>query len=86
MIFWGGLKKKSEFSDYSCYFSLQVPIVALTATASPSIREDIVNCLNLKNPQVTCTSFDRPNLYLEVGRQSGSILRDLKQFLTRKGR
>ncbi|XP_068797329.1 bifunctional 3'-5' exonuclease/ATP-dependent helicase WRN isoform X3 [Struthio camelus] len=62
-----------------------VPIVALTATASPSIREDIVNCLNLKNPQVTCTSFDRPNLYLEVGRQSGNILRDLKQFLIRKG-
>ncbi|XP_075006425.1 bifunctional 3'-5' exonuclease/ATP-dependent helicase WRN isoform X2 [Calonectris borealis] len=62
-----------------------VPIVALTATASPSIRQDIVNCLNLKNPQVTCTSFDRPNLYLEVGRQSGNIITDLKQFLTRKG-
>uniref|UniRef100_A0A8B9MSV5 DNA 3'-5' helicase n=1 Tax=Accipiter nisus TaxID=211598 RepID=A0A8B9MSV5_9AVES len=61
-----------------------VPIVALTATASPSIREDIVSCLNLKNPQVTSTSFDRPNLYLEVGLQSGNILRDLKQFLTRK--
>ncbi|XP_064306717.1 bifunctional 3'-5' exonuclease/ATP-dependent helicase WRN isoform X2 [Phalacrocorax carbo] len=62
-----------------------VPIVALTATASPSVREDIVSCLNLSNPQVTCTSFDRPNLYLEVGRQSGNIIRDLKQFLTRKG-
>uniref|UniRef100_A0A8C3DYR7 DNA 3'-5' helicase n=1 Tax=Corvus moneduloides TaxID=1196302 RepID=A0A8C3DYR7_CORMO len=62
-----------------------VPIIALTATASPSIREDIVKCLNLRNPQVTCTSFDRPNLYLEVGQQSGDICRDLKQFLTRKG-
>ncbi|NXO00538.1 WRN helicase, partial [Rhinopomastus cyanomelas] len=62
-----------------------VPIVALTATASPSIREDIVKCLNLENPQVTCTSFDRPNLYLEVGQQSGSIIKDLKQFLTREG-
>ncbi|KFW81587.1 Werner syndrome ATP-dependent helicase, partial [Manacus vitellinus] len=62
-----------------------VPIVALTATASPSIREDIVKCLNLRNPQVTCTSFDRPNLYLEVGQQSGDICKDLKQFLTRKG-
>ncbi|KGL75060.1 Werner syndrome ATP-dependent helicase, partial [Tinamus guttatus] len=61
-----------------------VPIMALTATASPSIREDIVKCLNLKNPQITCTSFDRPNLYLEVGQQSGNILRDLKQFLIRK--
>ncbi|XP_062349152.1 bifunctional 3'-5' exonuclease/ATP-dependent helicase WRN isoform X4 [Cinclus cinclus] len=62
-----------------------VPIIALTATASPSIREDVVKCLNLRNPQVTCTSFDRPNLYLEVGQQSGDIIRDLKQFLTRKG-
>uniref|UniRef100_A0A8C3Y7Y6 ATP-dependent DNA helicase n=1 Tax=Catharus ustulatus TaxID=91951 RepID=A0A8C3Y7Y6_CATUS len=62
-----------------------VPIIALTATASPSIREDIVKCLNLENPQVTCTSFDRPNLYLEVGHQSGDLIRDLKQFLTRKG-
>ncbi|NXS53533.1 WRN helicase, partial [Brachypteracias leptosomus] len=62
-----------------------VPIVALTATASPSIREDIVKCLTLRSPQVTCTSFDRPNLYLEVGRQSGNILKDLKQFLSRKG-
>nr|XP_048704714.1 Werner syndrome ATP-dependent helicase isoform X1 [Caretta caretta] len=61
-----------------------VPIVALTATASPSVREDIVRCLNLKNPQVTCTSFDRPNLYLEVGRKSGQILRDLKLFLIKK--
>ncbi|NWJ02594.1 WRN helicase, partial [Crypturellus undulatus] len=63
-----------------------VPILALTATASPSIREDIVKCLNLKNPQITCTSFDRPNLYLEVAQQSGNILRDLKQFLLRKER
>ncbi|KAF2983289.1 hypothetical protein EK904_013527 [Melospiza melodia maxima] len=63
----------------------RIPIIALTATASPSIREDIVKCLDLRNPQVTCTSFDRPNLYLEVGQQSGDICRDLKQFLTRKG-
>ncbi|KAM7111011.1 bifunctional 3'-5' exonuclease/ATP-dependent helicase WRN isoform 2-T5 [Molossus nigricans] len=61
-----------------------VPIVALTATASSSIREDIVCCLNLKNPQITCTGFDRPNLYLEVGRKTGNILQDLKQFLVQK--
>ncbi|KAJ7335801.1 hypothetical protein JRQ81_013742 [Phrynocephalus forsythii] len=62
----------------------QVPIVALTATASPSIRKDIVDCLNLKNPQITCTGFDRPNLYLEVGRKTGNIIRDLKQFFIKK--
>lgn len=73
-------------SIISLCFSFQVPIVALTATASPSVREDIVHCLNLKNPQVTCTSFDRPNLYLEVGRKTGHILQDLKQFLIKKER
>uniref|UniRef100_A0A8C8S7K6 DNA 3'-5' helicase n=1 Tax=Pelusios castaneus TaxID=367368 RepID=A0A8C8S7K6_9SAUR len=41
----------------------KVPIVALTATASPSVREDIVHCLNLKNPQVTCTRFSSFSAY-----------------------
>nr|DBA28634.1 TPA: hypothetical protein GDO54_008962 [Pyxicephalus adspersus] len=63
-----------------------VPIVALTATASPSVREDILNSLNLCNPQVTCTSFDRPNLYLQVGRKTTNIIQDLQKFLVRKPR
>nr|XP_060619780.1 bifunctional 3'-5' exonuclease/ATP-dependent helicase WRN isoform X2 [Anolis sagrei ordinatus] len=76
-------------NSFRCLGSLKktlpkVPIMALTATASPSIRNDIVDCLNLKNPQITCTSFDRPNLYLEVGRKTGNIIRDLKQFLIKK--
>ncbi|XP_041753395.2 Werner syndrome ATP-dependent helicase homolog isoform X1 [Coregonus clupeaformis] len=58
-----------------------VPIVALTATASPSIREDIVKSLNLERPIVTCTSFDRPNLYLDVNRKSGGVFQDMNGFL-----
>ncbi|KAG8506936.1 Werner syndrome ATP-dependent helicase, partial [Galemys pyrenaicus] len=61
-----------------------VPIVALTATATSSIRTDIIQCLKLKDPHITCTGFDRPNLYLEVGRKTGNILEDLKQFLVKK--
>ncbi|XP_063776091.1 bifunctional 3'-5' exonuclease/ATP-dependent helicase WRN isoform X2 [Pseudophryne corroboree] len=61
-----------------------VPIVALTATASPSIRKDILDSLKLRNPQVTCTSFDRPNLYLDVARKTSNITRDLQQFLLKK--
>ncbi|XP_036154388.1 Werner syndrome ATP-dependent helicase isoform X2 [Myotis myotis] len=72
-----------ELGSLKAAFPL-VPIVALTATASSSIREDIVRCLNLKNPQITCTGFDRPNLYLEVGQKTGNILQDLKQFLVQK--
>ncbi|KAL4617619.1 Werner syndrome ATP-dependent helicase isoform X2 [Arapaima gigas] len=62
-----------------------VPILALTATASPSVREDIVKCLKLINPVVTCTSFDRPNIFLDVHCKSGDVQQDLKQFLVKKG-
>ncbi|XP_013910183.1 PREDICTED: Werner syndrome ATP-dependent helicase isoform X1 [Thamnophis sirtalis] len=62
----------------------KVPIVALTATASSSIRKDIIDCLNLRTPHITCTSFDRPNLYLDVRRKSGNIIQDLLQFLIPK--
>ncbi|XP_070544113.1 bifunctional 3'-5' exonuclease/ATP-dependent helicase WRN-like isoform X2 [Ptychodera flava] len=57
-----------------------VPFMALTATATPEVREDIIRSLKLKNPLVTCTSFDRPNLYLEV-RMKTNIRDDLMPFL-----
>ncbi|HSP81139.1 MAG TPA: ATP-dependent DNA helicase RecQ, partial [Myxococcaceae bacterium] len=40
--------------------------VALTATATPEVREDIVRSLLMKDPQVFAEGFDRPNLFLEV--------------------
>ena len=45
--------------------------VALTATATPEVREDIVRSLLMKDPRVFVAGFDRPNLFLEVVRVSG---------------
>jgi ATP-dependent DNA helicase RecQ len=42
------------------------PIVALTATASPPVRDDIAARLRLRRPEVVITGLDRPNLYLET--------------------
>ena len=44
-----------------CYVSrvLQVPFLALTATATPPVRRDICSSLHLRNPLETYTSFDR---------------------------
>lgn len=38
------------------------PILALTATATPRVREDIIEVLSLENPARIVQSFDRPNL------------------------
>ena len=40
------------------------PIVALTATASPPVREDIVERLGLRQPKLVVGALDRPNLFL----------------------
>lgn len=37
-------------------------VLALTATATPEVRKDIIKQLNLKNPEVVITGFARPNL------------------------
>ena len=44
------------------------PVVALTATASPPVRDEIVERLHLRDPLVVVQGFDRPNLHLAVHR------------------
>jgi len=46
------------------------PVVALTATADPRVREDILLRLQLRDPVVHVAGFDRPNLRFEVQRAS----------------
>jgi len=41
-------------------------VVALTATATPEVRDDIIKQLNLKDPEIVITGFARPNLQLAV--------------------
>lgn len=43
-----------------------VPILAVTATATSDVKSDIIKSLKLKNPNTFCSGFDRPNLYFEV--------------------
>ncbi|MFI5171386.1 MAG: DNA helicase RecQ [Chitinophagales bacterium] len=43
-----------------------IPIIALTATATPKVQSDIKKNLDLKEPTVFVSSFNRPNLYYEI--------------------
>ncbi len=44
----------------------KLPIIALTATATPKVQDDIVKNLALREPAIFIDSFNRPNLYYEV--------------------
>ncbi|UAY54865.1 DNA helicase RecQ [Arachidicoccus terrestris] len=44
----------------------ELPVIALTATATPKVQSDIIKNLGLKQPNVFISSFNRKNLYYEI--------------------
>jgi len=61
----------------------KMPVIALTATATPKVRSDIVKNLNMENHNVFISSFNRDNLYYEV-RPKGkkeTVMRQIIQFI-----
>lgn len=59
-----------------------VPMLALTATATNKVRYDIHSMLGLRNARTFRTNFDRPNLEFIVHEKSTSIWNDLKPWVT----
>ena len=43
-----------------------IPVIALTATATPKVQSDIVKNLGLRDPEIFISSFNRDNLYYEI--------------------
>src|SRR3712207_6354285 len=52
------------------------PILALTATATEEVRQDIARQLGMRNPHTTITGFARPNLRFEVRRTVNDAVKD----------
>lgn len=50
-----------------------VQILAFTATATKEVREDIINNLQLSNPFIKVTGFDRKNLYFKVAKPKNKL-------------
>ena len=59
----------------------QAPIIALTATATQKVREDIKKILGIPNANEFRSSFNRPNLYYEVRRKNDDIDKEIIKFI-----
>ncbi|HRS53204.1 MAG TPA: DNA helicase RecQ [Bacteroidales bacterium] len=59
----------------------QVPIIALTATATPKVQQDIQKNLNMLDATIFKSSFNRPNLYYEVRPKTKSTIKDIIRFI-----
>ena len=57
------------------------PIIALTATATPKVQQDILKNLKIKDAEIFKASFNRPNLYYEVRKKTKDVLIDIVRFV-----
>lgn len=64
-----------------------LPVIALTATATPKVQEDILKNLQITDAKVFKASFNRPNLYYEVRPKTDQVEIDIIKFIReRKGK
>ena len=59
----------------------KAPIIALTATATHKVRDDIKKNLGITNAAEFCSSFNRPNLYYEVRPKTKNVDHDIVRFI-----
>lgn len=66
----------------------RIPIIALTATATPKVQSDIIKNLNLQQPDIFISSFNRPNLYYEIRpkRTRDFAIKQIVKFIKESGR
>ena len=65
----------------------QAPIIALTATATHKVRDDIKKNLGMQGAKEFCSSFNRPNLYYEVRPKTKNVDSDIVRFIrTQEGK
>ncbi len=58
-----------------------VPVIGLTATATPKVQEDILKNLDMSDADTFKASFNRPNLYYEVRTKTKNIESDIIRFI-----
>ena len=61
-----------------------IPIIALTATATNKVQDDIIKNLGIKDAKVYKSSFNRPNLFYEVRQKTENVNKDIISFIKQR--
>ena len=59
----------------------KVPVIALTATATPKVQSDIQKNLGMERAEVFISSFNRPNLYYEIREKTKDVDKEVVKFI-----
>lgn len=59
----------------------EVPVMALTATATPKVQHDIQKNLEILGAEVYLSSFDRANLYYEIRPKTKNVIHDIIKYI-----
>ena len=59
----------------------KVPVIALTATATPKVKNDILKNLDMDKAEIFISSFNRPNLYYEIREKTKDIDKEIVKFI-----
>jgi len=59
----------------------KVPLIALTATATPKVQHDIQKNLNMMEAKMFMSSFNRPNLYYEVRPKNKDVIKEIIKYI-----
>ena len=63
---------------------LNTTVIALTATATPKVKDDIIKNLDIKDAQLFRASFNRPNLFYEIRNKTNDINKQIISFLSKR--
>ena len=62
----------------------QIPVIALTATATAKVQDDIIKNLDIKDAKIFKSSFNRPNLFYEVRQKTENLNKDIISFIKQR--
>jgi len=62
----------------------KIPVIALTATATPKVQEDIMKNLRMTNADFYKASFNKPNLYYEIRPKTKNVESDIVRFIKQR--